>query len=234
MPIRILFTCRPLTGHYLPLVPLAIAARDAGHAVAFATASPILDEAEAAGLRDVPGRRRRRDARRSGRRGSPGSIVSSATSNGSSSSPRSSPTSSSRRAPPTSTAIVRQLAPDLVVHEVAELAAPLVCSAAGLPYADLGYGSLDLAVGPRSRGRRAANRTGASAASSRTGSPGCSVTSTSTPARRRCKAPRSTRSGPCNRSGPRPPARVAAPRTSAPSGSRSADRVRHDGHRLEP
>ena len=32
--------------------------------------------------------------------------------------------------------------PDLVVHEMAELAAPLVCTAQGIPYVDVGYGSL--------------------------------------------------------------------------------------------
>ena len=37
---RLLFTCRPLFGHYEPLRPLATAARDAGHVVAFATGAP--------------------------------------------------------------------------------------------------------------------------------------------------------------------------------------------------
>jgi UDP:flavonoid glycosyltransferase YjiC (YdhE family) len=37
---RLLFTCRPLFGHYEPLRPLAAAARDAGHLVAFATGTP--------------------------------------------------------------------------------------------------------------------------------------------------------------------------------------------------
>ena len=32
--------------------------------------------------------------------------------------------------------------PDLVVHEMAELAAPLVSTARGIPYVDVGYGSL--------------------------------------------------------------------------------------------
>ena len=33
-------------------------------------------------------------------------------------------------------------APDMVVHEVAELAAPLVSAARGIPYVDVSYGSL--------------------------------------------------------------------------------------------
>jgi hypothetical protein len=43
VPARILFTCRPLTGHYSPLVPLATAAQNAGHAVAFATDARAAD-----------------------------------------------------------------------------------------------------------------------------------------------------------------------------------------------
>ena len=82
-----------------------------------------------------------RDAK-NGPLGSPGSIASSATRNERSSSPRSSPTSSSRRVPADLERIVSSWRPDLVVHEIAELAAPLVCTAAGVPYVDVGYGSL--------------------------------------------------------------------------------------------
>ena len=45
-----MFSCRPLAGHYEPLVPLAAAARAAGHAVAFATGDPYVDRARAAGF----------------------------------------------------------------------------------------------------------------------------------------------------------------------------------------
>jgi len=44
-PIRMLFTSRPLAGHFEPLVPLAFAARAAGHAVAFATGEPCTSRA---------------------------------------------------------------------------------------------------------------------------------------------------------------------------------------------
>ena len=39
-------------------------------------------------------------------------------------------------------AVVDTWDPDLVVHEVAELAAPLICSARGIPYVDVSYGRL--------------------------------------------------------------------------------------------
>ena len=46
--------------------------------------------------------------------------------------------------------------PDLVVHEMAEMAAPLVCTARGLPYVDVSYGPLIPADLLRAAGRGAA------------------------------------------------------------------------------
>ncbi len=48
--VRVLVTCRPVTGHYRPLLPLAAALAASGHEVAFATAGPIATEAESAGF----------------------------------------------------------------------------------------------------------------------------------------------------------------------------------------
>ena len=51
-----LFSCRPLAGHYEPLLPLAAAAKAAGHAVAFATGDPYVERARREGSRpSVPG-----------------------------------------------------------------------------------------------------------------------------------------------------------------------------------
>ena len=47
---RILFTCRPLSGHFDPLLPLAAAARASGHAVAFASGDPVVGQARDAGF----------------------------------------------------------------------------------------------------------------------------------------------------------------------------------------
>ena len=49
--MRVLFTTTPAPGHFHPLVPLATAARQAGHDVAFATGRPMLESAEALGFR---------------------------------------------------------------------------------------------------------------------------------------------------------------------------------------
>ena len=138
---RMLFSCRPLAGHYEPLLPLAVEAREAGVAVAFATGEPYVDRASEAGFesfRAGPGEAFRAEwAPRF-----PGfdrlvgdeqrrfffteifanlELV-----------PRAEDLHS----------IINAWAPDLVVHEVAELAAPLVCTGQGIPYVDVSYGSL--------------------------------------------------------------------------------------------
>ena len=138
---KILFTCRPLSGHFDPLLPLAAAARASGHTVAFASGDPVVGRArdlgftafEAGpaeafrtewaprfpGFTDLVG-----DAQRKfffteifanlelGPRAADLEPVMSA------------------------------WQPDLVVHEMAELAAPMVSTALGIPYVDVGYGSL--------------------------------------------------------------------------------------------
>jgi hypothetical protein len=52
--IRILFTDRPTTGHFLPLVPSARTAMALGHKIAFASAEPIVSQARAAGFQIFP------------------------------------------------------------------------------------------------------------------------------------------------------------------------------------
>lgn len=48
--MRVLFTTLPFTGHFHPLVPVARAARAAGHEVAFACPAPFVARVEAAGF----------------------------------------------------------------------------------------------------------------------------------------------------------------------------------------
>jgi UDP:flavonoid glycosyltransferase YjiC (YdhE family) len=138
---KILFTCRPLSGHYEPLLPLATAAKESGHTVAFASGHPVVGRARDAGFTGFEA-------------GAPEAFRSEWV-----------------RQFPEYTALVGdaqrkfffteifanlELAPrvvdlesiisawqpDLVVHEMAELAAPLVSTALGIPYVDVGYGSL--------------------------------------------------------------------------------------------
>ena len=48
--MRALLTCRPLAGHYRPMLPLARSLAEAGHDVAFASGEPVVGEAEAEGF----------------------------------------------------------------------------------------------------------------------------------------------------------------------------------------
>lgn len=138
---RILFTCRPLSGHFDPLLPLAEAARAAGHTVGFASGDPVVGRARDAGFLAFEA-------------GPPDTFRAEWA-------PRF----------PHFTALVGDAQrefffaeifanlelvpravdlepimsawqPRLVVHEVAELAAPLVSTSLGIPYVDVGYGAL--------------------------------------------------------------------------------------------
>lgn len=152
---RLLFTCRPLAGHYEPLLPLAGAARDAGHSVAFATGEPLTDRARGDGFETLPaGPGRAFRAEWAPRFPGWDRLVG----------------DEQRRfflerifadlelAPRADDldGVVDRWRPDLVVHEVAELAAPLVCTARGLPYADVSYGPLIPAELLRAAGQGAA------------------------------------------------------------------------------
>jgi UDP:flavonoid glycosyltransferase YjiC (YdhE family) len=138
---RILFTSRPLAGHFDPLLPLAAAVRAAGHTVGFASGDPVVGRARdlgytafEAGPPDVF--RAEWTPRFPGFTDLVGDamrefffteifanleLV-----------PRASDLES----------IMAAWQPDLVVHEMAELAGPLVSTSLGIPYVDVGFGSL--------------------------------------------------------------------------------------------
>ncbi len=154
-PTRMLFTSRPLAGHFEPLVPLAVAATAAGHTVAFATGEPYTGRAREAGFDAFhagPDERFRNEwAPRF-----PGfdQLVGDAQRHFFLTEifanlelvPRADDLDS----------IIDTWQPDVVVHEVAELAAPLVATAHGIPYVDLSYGSLIGASLLRAAGEAAA------------------------------------------------------------------------------
>ncbi len=136
-----LFTSRPLAGHFEPLVPLAAAARAAGHTVAFATGEPYMSQARRAGFDGFhagpdEGFRQEWAPRFPGFDQLVGDtqrrfffteifanleLV-----------PRADDLES----------IVDTWRPDVIVHDVAELAAPLVATAHGIAYVDLSFGAL--------------------------------------------------------------------------------------------
>ena len=136
-----LFTCRPLAGHFEPLLPLAEEANAAGHAVAFATGEPYATRAKAAGFEAfVAGPDEAFRAEWAPRFPGFEQLVG----------------NEQRRFFLTEIfanlelvprahdleSIVDSWSPDVLVHEVAELAAPLVGSARGITYVDVSYGAL--------------------------------------------------------------------------------------------
>src|SRR3954447_1518171 len=140
-PTRMLFTCRPLAGHFDPLVPLAIEARGAGHSVAFATGEPYTTRAREAGFEAFhAGPDEGFRAEWAPRFPGFGQLVGDAQRHFFLTEifanlelvPRAHDLEG----------IVEDWRPHVIVHEVAELAAPLVGTAHDIPYADLSYGAL--------------------------------------------------------------------------------------------
>jgi len=138
---RILFTCRPLSGHFDPLLPLAAAARASGHTVAFASGDPVVGQARDAGFTafeaGLADTFRAEWAPRF-----PGftTLVGDAQRNFFFTEIFANLELAPRAVDLESIMSVWQ--PHLVVHEMAELAGPLVSTALGIPYVDVGYGSL--------------------------------------------------------------------------------------------
>jgi UDP:flavonoid glycosyltransferase YjiC (YdhE family) len=138
---RILFTCRPLSGHFDPLLPLADAARTAGHLVAFASGEPVVGRARDAGyLAFEAGPAESFRAEWAPRFPHFRTLVGNAQREfffteifaNLELAPRAIDLES----------IMSAWRPRLVVHEIAELAAPLVSTSLGIPYVDVGYSAL--------------------------------------------------------------------------------------------
>ena len=139
--VRVLFSCRPLTGHLYPLVPVARATTAAGHEVAFATAEPALSDALGDGFAAFsagPGREAREAfvANLPDLRGlapeEHRAVFFTQLFVGVELAPRLRDLR----------AIIERWTPDVIVHEVAEPAAPIAAAAAGLPYVTSGFGPL--------------------------------------------------------------------------------------------
>jgi UDP:flavonoid glycosyltransferase YjiC (YdhE family) len=136
-----LFTSRPLAGHYEPLLPLAEEGAAAGHVVAFATGEPYATRAREHGVEGFPAGPDE-DFRAEWAPRFPGfeQLVGDAQRRfflteifaNLELAPRAGDLES----------IVESWRPDVIVHEVAELAAPLIGTARGIPYVDVSYGAL--------------------------------------------------------------------------------------------
>ena len=138
--MRALLTCRSLAGHYRPLLPLARSLGEAGHEVAFAVGEPVAGEAEAEGftafrvgpttdfVEPLARRVRQRTASLPPSRIRP--LVFTELFVGVELEPRANDLFE----------VVERWAPDVVIHDVAEFAAPLVATTVGIPYVEHSYG----------------------------------------------------------------------------------------------
>ena len=152
---RILFTCRPLSGHFDPLLPLAEAARAAGHTVAFASGNPVVGSRPRRWVsRFEAGPAESFRAEWAPRFPHFTTLVGDAQREfffteifaNLELAPRAVDLES----------IMSAWRPRLVVHEVAELAAPMVSTSLDIPYVDVGYGALVPRALLMSAGRAAA------------------------------------------------------------------------------
>ena len=233
---RMLFTCRPLSGHFDPLLPLAAAARAAGHTVAFASGDPVVGRARDCRLHCVRGRSGRLVSRRmgatvpglhhAGRRRSAHVLLHRDLRQ----------PWSWYREPLDLESIMSEWQPDLVVHEVAELAAPLVCTALGDSVRRRRIQLTGAAGLCSRRPARLQPCTGEPADSNRIRWPACSATCTSTHVPRPCRSPRSPTSptGAVQRMRPAVGEAHGAPTTGlARRPAAPTHCLRHVGHDLE-
>jgi UDP:flavonoid glycosyltransferase YjiC (YdhE family) len=138
--MRTLLTCRPLAGHYRPMLPLARALAEAGHDVAFASGEPVAGEAEAEGFTAFrvglevdsvePLARRIRDRAASLPPSQIRQLIFAELFVRVELEPRANDLIS----------VVEQWKPNLVIHDVAEFAGPLVATMSGVPYVEHSYG----------------------------------------------------------------------------------------------
>ena len=209
--MRILLTARPLTGHVQPLLPLAAAAARRGHEVAFATGEPVVSQLRDRGLKCLCGGPRLEARVEFDPRAREISVLD----------------PEERRVvffaelfvgielEPRLDDLVDVIddgAPDVLLHEAAELAGPIAATLAGIPYVTVGFGAS--AVRPRAGARGGDRRAALAGARARAAcrTPGSTGTSTSTRSR-----PRSSRPGSHDRSPARP-----------------AHAARRDRHRVAP
>jgi UDP:flavonoid glycosyltransferase YjiC (YdhE family) len=140
--VRVLVSSTPGYGHRLPLVGIAQAIRDRGHAVLWATAGDVAPQVTEAGLDAVAAGKTAADfalARHAVRGAMPvlrpeqiGAYVF----------PRLFGAAMTPAMLDDLLPVARNWAPDLVIHEQAELAAPLVANLLGVPHLTHGFGAV--------------------------------------------------------------------------------------------
>ena len=141
--VRLLFTCLPGFGHFLPMVPLARASADAGHDVRFATAAAFCPHVEKAGFEAVAAGLSMPDQMQQAAQRYPEQH---ALAFGKERFEAFVPRMLAGVAAPARAAdlgaIIERLEPDLLVHDETDFGGPLAATAAGVAYADHSVGWL--------------------------------------------------------------------------------------------
>jgi len=140
--MKVLFTCLPAFGHFLPTVPLARAASEAGHDVAFATGGDFCGRVEASGFRAFPAGMSLADQlEEAGRRYEESNLPP-----GKERFETFVPRMLAGVAAPSRVAelvgVIEGWEPDLLVHDETEFAGPVAATVTGVPYADQSVGML--------------------------------------------------------------------------------------------
>ena len=141
--MRLLFTCLPGFGHFLPMVPLARASAAAGHDVRFATAAAFCPHVEKAGFQAFAAGLSLPDQMQQAAQRYPEQH---AMAPGKERFEAFVPRMLAGVAAPARAAdlrpIVEELEPDLLVHDETDFGGPLAATAAQIPYADHSVGFL--------------------------------------------------------------------------------------------
>jgi len=135
-PRRVLCTCLPGLGHFLPMVPLARALAAAGHEVAFATAGDISPQIEKMGFAAFPaGMSLPQQLEEAAERFPEQHAMPPSKERFFSFVPRMLAGAAAPARAKDLVPIVREWRPDVVIHDETELGGPVAAAVAGVPYA---------------------------------------------------------------------------------------------------
>jgi len=141
--LRLLFTCLPGFGHFLPMVPLARAAAAAGHELGFASAAGFCPQIEKAGFRAfAAGLSLPEQLEQSARRFPEQHAMALGKERFEAFVPRMLAGVAAEPRAADLAPILEDWRPDLLVHDETDFGGPLAATAAGIPYADHSVGFL--------------------------------------------------------------------------------------------
>jgi UDP:flavonoid glycosyltransferase YjiC (YdhE family) len=140
--MRVLLTCSPAYGHFHPMGPLARALADAGHEVAFATAADFCERVERCGFRAFPAGLKMPERGEMLRRVIGDMMKAPPVDRPKLGFPRVFAEASAPVMLPDLLGVFETYRPQLLVHDMSELAGPIAATAAGIPYVNHSVGGL--------------------------------------------------------------------------------------------